>query len=102
MLKENEKVTQPKDPVRVGYDFIGWYSDTMNKWGRYFFDGRFTVIDRSELPWWVKRSEWLSADGRKVLRILYNASSSPVEVMGLKLGADEMRFDEFDIDKYGK
>ena len=83
-------------------EMIGWYSDTMNKWGRYFFDGRFTVIDRSELPWWVKRSEWYSADGRKVLRILYNASSSPVEVMGVKLGADQMRFDEFDIDKYGK
>ena len=89
-----------KDPKYA--EMIGWYTSTMNEWGRYFFDGRFTVVDRSELPWWVRRTEWLNADGTKVLRILYNASSNPVTVCGQKLGADEMRFDEFDAKDYCK
>ena len=89
-----------KDPKYA--EAIGRYTSSLNEWGAYFYDGRFTVIDRSPLPWWVKRSEWLSADGKTVLRILYNASSSPVEACGVLLGADEMRFQEFDRETYCK
>ena len=81
---------------------VGWYTARLNEWGDFFYDGRFTVIDRSPLPWWVKRTEWLSADGKKVLRILFNASSKPVEACGLVLGADEMKFEVFDREDYCK
>ena len=28
MVRKNEKVTKPEDPVRVYYDFLGWYCDS--------------------------------------------------------------------------
>ena len=82
---------------------MGWCASKLDEWGDYFYDGRFTVIDTSELPYYVKRSEWYNADGSKILRILYNAADrTPAKVCGVSLEADEMRFDVFDADKYMK
>ena len=65
--------------------------------------GRFTVIDRSPLPYYVKRTEWLSADGSKVMRVLYNASDVAVaDCCGVALGPDELRYDIFDSENYCK
>ncbi|MBR1705715.1 MAG: hypothetical protein IJ721_02870 [Bacteroidales bacterium] len=87
-----------KDPKYA--EMVGWYTSTMNRWGAYFYDGRFTVLDRTPLPGWVKRTEWLNGDGTRILRILYNASDRPVTACGQVLAPDEMRFDEFDKEDY--
>ena len=82
---------------------MGWCAGKLDEYGDYFYDGRFTVLDTSELPYYVKRSEWYNADGSKILRILYNAAErSTAEVCGVKLAADEMRFDIFDAAEYEK
>ncbi len=81
---------------------IGWYTEQLNAHGDFFYDGRFTVIDTSPLPYYIKRTEWLSADGKKVMRVLYNASDKVVVACGVALGADEVRFDVFDLDSYSK
>lgn len=89
-----------KDPKYA--EMIGWYTDRLNEHGDFYYDGRFTVIDRSELPYYVKRTEWLSADGSRVMRVLYNASDKAVGACGVTLASDEVRYDIFDTDKYCK
>ena len=78
------------------------YSDAMNKYSEFYFDGLFTVIDTEKLPYYVKRGEFYNADKTKVLRVLYNASSNPAEACGVTLAADELRFDVFDAAAYVK
>jgi hypothetical protein len=79
---------------------IGFYTDCLNSHRDFFYDGKFTVIDSSKLPYYVKRGEFLNADGSKVMRILYNASDSTVEACGATLSPDEVKFDEFDYKLY--
>ena len=86
-----------------GYaNMVKEYSDAMNKYSEFYFDGLFTVIDTEKLPYYVKRGEFYNADKTKVLRVLYNASGNPAEVCGVTLGADELRFDVFDAAAYVK
>lgn len=87
-----------RDPVYA--EAIGRYTARLCEYGDFFFHGRFTVLDRSSLPYWVKRTEWLSSDGSRILRILYNASSRPVTACGEGLEADEMKFEVFDAADY--
>lgn len=77
-----------------------FYTDTLNKYSRFFYDGKFTVIDNSELPKLVKRGEYLSADGKEVMRVLYNASTKSADACGIVLAPDEMKFEIFDADAY--
>ena len=82
---------------------MGWCASKLDEYGDFFYYGKFTVLDTSELPYYVKRSEWYNADGSKVLRVLYNAAErSTAVVCGLRLGPDEMRFDIFDVKDYLK
>ena len=82
---------------------IGNYTAVLNKYADFMLRGRFTVIDTSPLPYYIKRGEYYSADGKKVLRILYNAAKETTEsVCGVTLAPDEMRFDVFDRDEYEK
>lgn len=82
---------------------MGWCASKLDEWGEYFYYGKFTVIDTTELPYYVKRSEWYNADGTKILRVLYNAAeNTTARVCGLSLAPDEMRFDVFDAKKYMK
>lgn len=82
---------------------IGNYTSVLNKYADFMLHGRFTVIDTSPLPYYIKRGEYYSADGTKVLRILYNAAKETTEsVCGVTLAPDEMRFDVFDRDEYEK
>ena len=81
---------------------IGWYTRNLNKYGDFYYDGRFTVIDTSELPYYIKRTEWLSADGKRVMRVLYNASDKESATCGVTLGPDEVRYDIFETEKYCK
>ena len=78
------------------------YADHMNKYSEFYFDGLFTVIDTSKLPYYVKRGEFYNADKTKVLRVLYNASENAVEACGVTIDADSLRFDVFDVNEYNK
>lgn len=78
------------------------YSYYMNKYSEFFFDGLFTVIDTSALPYYVKRGEFYNADKTKVLRVLYNAADNAADVLGVTLEADSLRFDVFDVNEYNK
>ena len=89
-----------KDPKYAA--MIGWYTRNLNKYGDFYYDGRFTVIDTSELPYYIKRTEWLSADGKRVMRVLYNASDKESATCGVTLGPDEVRYDIFETEKYCK
>lgn len=87
------------DPVYA--EKMGWCASKLDEWGKYFYDGRFTVIATDSIPYYLKRSEWLSPDGKTILRILYNASArTPVAYGGKTLQADEMIFEEFPAEKY--
>lgn len=83
------------DPVYAEY--MGWCAAKLDEYGEFFYDGRFTVIDTSDLPVQVKRSEWYSEDGKRILRVLYNASGTQ-SLNGL--APDEMRFEIFDTEEY--
>ena len=79
------------------------YTDIQTEYAEFLLRGRFTVLDTSALPYYIKRGEYYSEDGAKVLRILYNAAQETTEtVCGVALRPDEMRFDIFDRDKYEK
>ena len=79
---------------------IGFYTEHLDKYGSFFYDGRFTVIDTSELPYYVKRGEFLNADGSRVMRVLYNASDRPADVGGVTLAPDEVKFETFEFVDY--
>ena len=82
---------------------MGWCASKLEEWGDYFYYGRFTVLDTTELPYYVKRSEWYSADGKTILRVLYNAAENKTaRVCGVSLKPDEMRFDVFKTEEYLK
>lgn len=78
------------------------YADAMNRYSEFFFDGLFTVIDVSKLPYYIKRGEFYNADKTKVLRVLYNASNEAQQACGVTLAADSLRFDVFDANEYNK
>ena len=78
-------------------EYMGWCAGKLDEYGEFFYDGRFTVIDTSELPSQVKRSEWYSPDRKRILRVLYNASDAQ-SLLGLS--PDEMRFEIFDTEEY--
>ena len=78
------------------------YADAMNQYSEFFFDGLFTVIDVSKLPYYIKRGEFYNADKTKVLRVLYNASNEAQEACGVTIAADALRFDIFDANEYNK
>ena len=74
-------------------ELMGWCASKLEEYSDFFFDGRFTVIDDSPLPYYVKRSEWISSDGTRLLKVLYNAAvNTTARVDGLALAPDEMRF----------
>jgi len=80
---------------------MGWCAQKLDEWGDYFYDGRFTVIDTDEIPYYLKRSEWYSKDGKTILRVLYNASNNtPVTFDGKLINADEMLFEVFPVKEY--
>ena len=52
-------------------------TDLMRKYGEFYFDGTFTVVDSTVLPRAVKRGDFLNADGTKLLTVWYNTSKKP-------------------------
>ncbi|MBQ7661209.1 MAG: hypothetical protein IJS44_04070 [Clostridia bacterium] len=79
---------------------IGFYTEHLDRYGEFFYDGKFTVIDTAKLPYYIKRGEYLSADGKRVMRVLYNASKEEAKACGATLAPDEVRFDIFDTEIY--
>ena len=58
------------------------------------------MIDTTELPYYIKRAEYYDAEGKRVMRVLYNASRDEHTVCGVTLASDEMRYDIFDAAEY--
>lgn len=81
---------------------IGMYTSNLDKYGEFYYDGTYTVIDTSELPLTLKRGEYLSKDGKRVMRVLYNGAKESAKTAGIKLGPDELRYDIFDTEEYVK
>jgi len=79
---------------------IGFYTEHLDRYGEFYYYGSFTVIDTSDLPYYIKRGEYYDAEKKRVMRVLYNASRDAVTVSGVCIGPDEMRYDIFDADKY--
>ena len=52
-------------------------TDLMRKYGEFYFDGTFTVVDSTVLPRAVKRGDFLNADGTKLLTVWYNTLKKP-------------------------
>ena len=52
-------------------------TDLMRKYGEFYFDGTFAVVDSTVLPRAVKRGDFLNADGTKRLTVWYNTSKKP-------------------------
>ncbi len=77
-----------------------YYTSVLEKYKKFMLLGTYTVIDNSPLPYYVRRGEYLDQTGDRILRILYNASDSPVTAGGRDLGGDEMVFDLFDKEEY--
>ena len=81
---------------------IGMYTSNLDKYGEFYYDGTYTVIDTSELPLTLKRGEYLSKDGKRVMRVMYNGGKETVKIAGIKLRPDELRYDIFDTEEYVK
>ena len=81
---------------------VKFLADHLTRYGEFYFYGKFTVIDTSPLPYYIKRGEYLSADGSRVMRVLYNASDKSAEACGVKLAPDEVKYEFFDRKAYGK
>lgn len=79
---------------------VGFCASKFDEYGSFFYDGRFTVIDTSELPYYIKRSEYYDKAGTRVLRILYNASKNEYDAGDTQLLPDEMKFEIFDLENY--
>ncbi len=77
-----------------------FYTGKLDEYGEFYYYGKFTVIDTTPLPYHIKRAEYLSEDGQRVMRVLYNASSSECEACGLTLAPDEMKYEIFNIKNY--
>ena len=84
-------------------EVIKYCADCLTEHRAFFFDGRFTVLDTAERPYYLKMAEYYNADGSQVMRVLYNASyHTDATFRGVILHPDEMRFDVFDTDAYLK
>lgn len=92
------RATIDRDPeyARV----VGWYTSKLAEYSEFFLDGQYTVLDGRWIPKHIRRGEYISQNGRKVLRVLLNASDYKEEVYGVDLEADEIRFDVFEKDEY--
>jgi len=67
-------------------------ADLMRRYGEFYFDGTFTVVDGTVLPRAVKRGDFLNADGTKLLTVWYNTSRKPYRAGALTLKPGELRF----------
>ena len=65
-------------------------------------DGKFTCIDTGALPDHVRIGEFISSDGTKILRALYNPLDREAFFDGIILTNDKVRFDIFDLESYLK
>ena len=78
------------------------YTDTLMKYKDFMIDGKFTCIDTGALPDHVRIGEFISSDGTKILRALYNPLDREAFFDGIILTNDKVRFDIFDLESYLK
>lgn len=69
------------------------YTNTLIEYREFFLDGTFTATSDLELPGFVRRGEYLSADGKRLLTVTYNPLDTSVDLGDYCLAPDEMRFD---------
>ena len=82
-------------------DTIGRCCKKMRKYGEFYFDGRFTVLDTSPLPPGVVRGEFLNKDGTKILTVLHNASGKPAMVKGVTYPPGNLSFNITSLNNNG-
>lgn len=68
----------------------------------FMVDGKFTCIEDRALPEHTRIGEFISSDGTKVLRALYNPLESEATFDGITLTNDAIRFDVFELESYLK
>lgn len=86
----------------IGYDkgyseMIAFHTEHLDKYGDFYYYGKFTVTDVRPIPNCIKRAEYLNPDGTKLLRVLYNSSNESQDYYGTALSPDEMRYDIFEL-----
>lgn len=74
-------------------------TDLMRKYGEFYFDGTFTVVDGAVLPRPIKRGDFLNADKSKRLTVWYNTSKKPYKANGVTLKPGELKFVESNVTK---
>lgn len=94
------RATVDRDPKYA--EMVKWYTDKLTEYAEFFMDGTYTVLDDRPFPKHMKRGEFISRDGSRVLRVLFNGSSHDETLYGVKLDPEEVRFDVFDLDTYLK
>ena len=72
---------------------IAFHTEHLDKYGDFYYYGKFTVTDTRPIPNCIKRAEYLNSDGTKLLRVLYNSSDTAQDYYGLTLAPDEIRYD---------
>ena len=81
-----------------GYSkMVAYHTEQLDKYGDFYYYGKFTVTDTRKIPNCIKRAEYLNSDGTKLLRVLYNSSNEEMYYYGTALAPDEMKFDIFDV-----
>ena len=63
-----------------------------HRYREFLLEGTFTVEDTSPLPSCVRRGEFISADQRKKLTVLYNMSDADVDAGDVRLPAKQLYF----------
>lgn len=82
-------------------EVVKYYTGKLDEYSDFIYDGRFISVYRDDEPSRVRMGEYLSSDGTRILRILFNfANNTPAEFAGVSLAPMEIRFDVFNADEY--
>ena len=94
------RATVDRDPKYA--EMVKWYTDKLTEYAEFFMDGTYTVLDDRPFPKHMKRGEFISQDGTKILRVLFNGSDHHEKLYDAELEPEEVRFDVFELDTYMK
>lgn len=73
-------------------DVIAACTRLQEKYSEFLLQGKFTVSDRTFLPDFIKRGEFVSKDGSKMLTVIYNTSDAAFKSGNIDIAAGEILF----------
>lgn len=73
---------------------LAWLNDLRRRFQDYLIHGRFTCTTVADLPQQFVRAEYLHADGKRLLRILWNRGHESATCEGQIIAADDLTFIE--------